>query len=690
MSRTVLPGLLVMVWSLAAVACRATKSGDLPAGRVLEDGQPVEVRFEGNHGFSSARLSEVVAPDFDVPRPRSALRASVDDAAYSTENFYRSKGYPACRVDYEIESESAQSVVAVLRITEGPRVRIVDVHFEGNASISSKELRSFVLLPGRWFLPDPPQWYVINEVEGSRAAIEAYYRVQGFLDAEVELVDPKPPDDDWPSQLELLMRVKEGARYTLRTCELVGGVPEIDAHLDLRANLGRAVSPRLPGFLRSEVRELYAKYGYPDAEVQIDERTLDPAGFMDLRLAVQPGTLVTIGEVRIEGQKRTRIDRIRGNLALHTGERYDVRKLRRTFDNLYGLGVFSTVGVDLEGEGPERAVLVRLSEAPARELYFEPGYGSYEQLRMVLGWRERNLAGTARQLDIEGKVSQKAQQVKVGLTDPRFLESDTSANLTVFGGTREEPSFDRAELGSLLTFTRRLHRYFNLGLGYQYRFSQVTADDFTDPAVQSALGDVNISSLIVTPNWDARDSAFYPTQGSQARVSVEYAAEALGSQIDFLRTRWHVAQYFTDHAGLVLGLSWRAGLIAPLAATDVIPVQERFFNGGENTVRSFSENELGPKDSSGNPIGGEAYNVFTAEVRAPIAGRFESALFYDVGNVVPQVGDYFDFEDMRSAIGVGLRYDLPVGPVRLDLGWNPDPRPEEASYTLHFSVGFSF
>ena len=110
----------------------------------------------------------------------------------------------------------------------------------------------------------------------------------------------------------------------------------------------------------------------------------------------------------------------------------------------------------------------------------------------------------------------------------------------------------------------------------------------------------------------------------------------------------------------------------------------------DRQVRAFQEDQLGPKDTSGTPVGGEAYNALSLEVRARIVDHLAGAVFYDLGNVALEHEDYLEFEDFRTGIGVGLRYLLPIGPLRLDLGYNPSPRDDEDDFVLHFSVGFPF
>jgi outer membrane translocation and assembly module TamA len=144
---------------------------------------------------------------------------------------------------------------------------------------------------------------------------------------------------------------------------------------------------------------------------------------------------------------------------------------------------------------------------------------------------------------------------------------------------------------------------------------------------------------------------------------------------------------------MLLEFGARTGMIRPLNGStgdvEAIPIDERFFNGGSNTVRSFGERELGPHDRHGFPIGGEFYTIFNVEYTFPIFGELQGAVFVDAGNLLPDA-DNPSFSDMRYAVGAGLRYKLPIGPIRLDYGVNPDPRKDENIGALHFSFGFAF
>jgi len=227
-------------------------------------------------------------------------------------------------------------------------------------------------------------------------------------------------------------------------------------------------------------------------------------------------------------------------------------------------------------------------------------------------------------------------------------------------------------------------------VSYRFGLNKLDDVDISDPEVQEILDDVDIASVAAGLGYDTRSDVFVPDQGTLASIAAEWAARMLGSQVDFLKVTGSVAGFWGIWSGGVLAAGFRTGLIAPLGTTDEIPIQVRFFNGGDDTVRSFAEDELGPKDSTGAPIGGEAATTLSLELRQRLRGNLEGALFYDVGNVETDWRDYLDFRDLRTGLGVGLRYLLPIGHLRIDVARNPSPRDEEDDWVLHFAVGMAF
>jgi outer membrane protein assembly factor BamA len=224
-----------------------------------------------------------------------------------------------------------------------------------------------------------------------------------------------------------------------------------------------------------------------------------------------------------------------------------------------------------------------------------------------------------------------------------------------------------------------------------------------------------VNSLGFSQTLDLRDSPLVSPRGFVFNQTLDLALNAFGSDIELVRGTIRASYYlpFAPKAltpGMVedrngtplqhwfqqssLAFGARLGIAHSLTTSGAgevmaIPIDERFFNGGSATVRSFGERELGPHDSKGNPIGGEFFTVFNAEYTFPIFGELQGALFADAGNLLPNAEDP-GLDDMRYALGVGLRYRLPIGPIRLDYGFNPDRHAGEDFGAFDFSFGFAF
>jgi outer membrane protein assembly factor BamA len=186
---------------------------------------------------------------------------------------------------------------------------------------------------------------------------------------------------------------------------------------------------------------------------------------------------------------------------------------------------------------------------------------------------------------------------------------------------------------------------------------------------------------------DYRNNKVLPTKGFIFTTALDFAPNGIGS-ISFVRGLVRAAGYVPVTTKSYLAFGARLGLISSLSS-EQLPIDERFFNGGATTVRSFSELTLGPKDRVGYPLGGQGFTVFNIEYAFPIWGDLYGALFTDAGNVIESAAD-FGLESMRYAVGCGLRYNLPIGAVRFDYGLNPAPKQGEAQGAFHFAIGVAF
>jgi len=699
------PAVALALLALAA-GCRAT---GLPLDPFEQAPRPYEIELAGNETFDRGRLLGEIRTNLDEFIESGFRKHALDDAAYALESFYRAQGFPAARVEYEYAPAEGVKPRVLLRVSEGVRCELRSVRFEGNTVFGADELRALVPTGAGGLLPAQvgallggrePTWLVMSRLEAARGGIVGLYYERGHLDVRVD--PPQVAYVDERRGAEVSFTLHEGVAYRLAGITLEGLPEEWHAELarSCDALTGRPWFPRLAYEIRARVLEHCAGRGRPDARIATEEQIDSESGDVHLLLRVEPGPLVHVRSLLLCGNVRTRARFIHKRVALAAGDLYDRRKERETFRALYGTGLFDRVRIELqeredetEGAQTERDLLVEVHELPSLELYVEPGYGSYEQARVTLGLSERNLLGQGRRLRLEGTLAELAQRAELGLTDPWLLGPQIVIDSELFVGERQEPSFTRLEHGGSLRLLRSWTREFETTVGYEFRSERAADIQVADPDTLAAVEDVDLSIVSFSPVYDSRDGPFLPAGGTLARVGIEVSDELIGSQIEYVRLTGSAAHYWRLDERSVLAASARTGLLfdtGDLGGTDEFPLTVRFFNGGENSVRSFRESELGPHDANGQPIGGEAFSVLSLEYRRDLAGRFQGALFYDVGNVAARVEDYTEFAGLRSALGAGLRWLLPIGPVRLDLGVNPDPDRDEKDYVLHFSVGVAF
>lgn len=690
--------LLAFATLFAAAGCALVGTGT--------QAPPLDVEFAGNTSFAVRELLDVTSRTLRGYARSQWKRSVIDDAASELEDFYRDQGFPRARATYELSERPEGRDRAVFRVDEGPRAVLAALEFEGNASRPASELAPLFEWPGPAglggaltgalgrVLGDGTRWYSERSARRGAREIERSYADRGWTDCVVDA--PEVVFDASGTRAEVTVHVREGIRYRLASVAVeIDGASGLDAELVRGAwagDVGKPFDERTRVEIGGRIEQLFADRGYPDVRAELASRAATTEGAVSLVFRVTPGPLVHVGDVTLRGNDSTQDRFVKSRIALRRGGLYTRAHERETLADLYRTGLFETAELHwTPAADGVRDLEVELKEAPSLETWLEPGYGSYERARVSAGLRERNLFGTGRAFLVDGTAGALAWNGRGSLVDPWTFGRDTTAELSVFGGQREEPSFQRTELGSRIQLTRSLGEHWEGSAAYQYKFSgidEVDVDALLDPALTD---DVDISSVTAALAHDTRDLVFDPTRGESSRASVEVATAVLGSELDFVRVRAsHTSLVRLHEDETLLAIAFRTGWIVPTGGTQEIPLQERFFNGGESTVRSFREDHLGPRDADGTPIGGEAYNVLSAEIRQRLGGRWRAALFVDAGNVVTDHSDYFELRGVRYGVGVGLRYSLPIGPLRLDAALNPDPEAGESDGAIHLSLGLAF
>ena len=655
---------------------------------------PVEVTvdIEGNASQSAAVLRGRIE-DYMFDLSRDPTRESaVYDAALEVEDYYRTEGHPVAKVKYEYsppaEAERPQSVLVRLLVEEGPLV-LVEMTLRGNTAFDTGELLALWSRKNVGLFGLGGVAFVESDVHAFGEQLRAFYRAHGRLDAVVGV--PQIDVDLDRALAKVAIEIAEGPVHTIRSVEVAPTIRSVLGTALPRPPEGRVCAQNEIQGYRDAVRNALRKIGHPKPRVEVatEPEAGVPFGW-HLRVDGDPGQLATIASVAVAGNQKTMDGIILGKLDLGPGDRYDGTSIEEALRRLYRSGLFRKVEIEekpLDDDPSRLGLTVQVDESDSRSIEFMAGWGSYEQARAGLRLEDTNLFGTGRGLALDNHVSTKGYSTELTLTDPDFLTTDST--LTVSGEyfRREEPSFTDKALGGTVALARTLTAGTTARVGYTYR-DRMDATAFT-VLPQDQLVDFVEGKVFLELRNDRRDNLLFPRKGHAEFVSFERIAPELGASVDLDRLTFRASKHFQLTRSGTLVLRTEQNGLWPHEGSANVPLQLRWFNGGENSVRSYRESQLGPKDAQGNPTGGEYRNILGAELRFPIVKTLEAGLFVDAGNVGTRVQD-FSLDEMRYGIGAGLRLLLPIGAVRLDAAWNPDQDPGDEEWVLHFSVGYPY
>ncbi|MBF0557049.1 MAG: BamA/TamA family outer membrane protein [Nitrospirae bacterium] len=341
-------------------------------------------------------------------------------------------------------------------------------------------------------------------------------------------------------------------------------------------------------------------------------------------------------------------------------------------------------------------IVFEVKEADAGTIDYGIGYSDYEGLRGFFEVKYRNLQGMDRQIAFKARLSQVARRVSLTYDEPWFLDKTLPFNSTLLYERKEERAIDsstvlyRTEKYSSSTgvgknFTEKLKGM----LSYEVSFTN-TWDVQPDAVLTNEdTGTLVISGIVPSLIYDSRDNPFNPTSGILAGTTLKVASKFLLSQSNFAKLSGYVNYYKGMSKGLILALSLRSGIGQGWSNTEDMPIIERFFLGGSTTVRGYSQDNLGPKGSGGDPTGGNAYLMGNAELRITVIDNLGLVTFLDSGDVWSKINEY-SLSGLKYTTGLGLRYMTAAGPIRLDYGYKLNRGSNEGTGRFYFSIGQAF
>ncbi|MHC4940329.1 MAG: BamA/OMP85 family outer membrane protein [Planctomycetota bacterium] len=641
----------------------------------------VPVEIAGNEGVKTRDLEYAARRELSAFQKKGNRAADLADAAYAMEMRLRRDGYAHGTVKFEVQPSEEAPEKAIFRVDEGPRARIAAVSFPGAQDFTHEQLMRF--FPG-----GSEPLFRQSDVDRAAGEVERAYLIDGFLDVEIGPVTVTWNEEK--SEATITVPIREGKQYTVVAVEFEGDAP---SYLQDRLRSQLIKQPfyaRLPVEAAAHLRAKLFDLGHQQAEVESKYAIEDHA--VTIRIRAEAGPVFRVRNLRIEGQDRTRKRFIRTRLRLKEGDVLRQDDLDKSIDHLYETGIFKSVRAEPAEISREEALadlLVQIEEIRARSVAFDFGWGAYEQLRGGVRYADRNFLGFGRRLDLGAHASMKGYRLDGAISDSFLLGRKNLLRLSGEIFQREEPSFTRFGYRIDLSLTHRWEGPYRFTTGY-------TIDSQEASDVQSILAPdlegefVTSAGLFASLVRDTRDSKLVPTKGSVAEIGAFWSTDALLADLNYFEIRASWFGFFKLHERVVFGTGFRFMTRPILDNLPTLPIQQRLFTGGPTSVRSFDQDRLGPFDPiTRQPIGGLTRAWATMELRTRVWKQLHLAVFYDVGMV--SLDSLMIEGPAGQGIGGGLRYYTPVGPIRVDAGYNPGELFSMSTrWAFHFAFGFSF
>jgi outer membrane protein insertion porin family len=649
---------------------------------------------------------------FDPTKAREGVAAA--------RKLYAEKGYLDAKIDLGTAPTGENEVDVTYAVDEGHPIRVEDIVIEGNHAFSDRKLKGLMQTKTAWILTPITGAGNLNRdvlrTDGER--ITAFYYDQGYVTVRVDEPQVEREDDG----LVVTIKIEEGEQFHVNTVGLDGENLPADPTFLLAGLETKAGEVFSAGGVRDDVQQLVTRLsddGYafakvePATEVNLEDTTVD------VRFQVDRGKPVTVDFIEVAGNTKTRDKVIRREMRLQEQELFSGTKLRKSREALQRLGFFRDVNIGTRRTDRDDRLdlVVDVKEAQTGAVSAGAGFSSADSLLFNLQIQENNLFGRGQRLVLNIDVGSIRRNIVLSFTEPYFRGTPLTVGVDAFNWRLEFDGFDREGTGISVNGTYPVvalgyERILGLSmedvrLGLGYRLEEATIDELDSDAtatIRAEEGTSTISSVTPRISRNTLNHAFDPTAGSVQDVSLQVAG--LGGD-QFLKAELNQRLYYTflrskrfGDFTYSLGTSAGWGIGEGGIEGDELPLFERYFPGGINSIRGYEARSLGPREAKRNrfgqvefttPIGGSVLLVVNNEVIFPIVKGLglKGVLFVDAGNAYRSL-DELSYDATRFAAGGGVRWLSPLGPLRIELGFPFNDKPDDQTSLVLFSFGGPF
>lgn len=676
----------------------------------IENGPAIEIRTTGA-SVSQGRLRQLIP----IYQERTVDRSLLVEGSRNLANYFQSQGYFDVDVDFSESTEENDRRVIDYSIVRNERHKLVRIEIMGNRFFDEATIRERLSLreAGRFRLRYGRYSQRLRDQD--RDAIRDLYRSNGFRDVTVDTFTV----DDYQGQtddLAVRFEIREGGQWFVSKLTIDGATADDVEYFRglIQSTEGQAYSEANIAADRDTILGFYLNDGYPEATFDWNQTPSDTANRVDLRFVIHPGERRFVRSVLVRGLYSTNPSLVSNRIGIRAGDPISLSQIAQSQQRLYDLGIFSKVQTALQNpDGTEESKYVLFHMDEASRYSFNIGFGAQltrigtgtttfdapagEALfspRLSFGVSRLNLLGLAHTLSLQTLVSSPQQRAVGTYLIPQFAGNE---NLSItasalFDRSRDINTYQAQRLEGSLQLSQRLSRANTLQYRVSYR--RVTLDESQLKINQGLVPILSqpdrVGLFSISFIQDRRDNPIESRSGVLNAVDAGISLPQFGSVSDYARLLIRNSTYHKLNKDLTLARSLQFGYIQRIGGVPLIPLPERFFAGGASSQRAFPDNQAGPRDigtdgngATGFPLGGSALFFNSTELRFPLVGdNVGGVLFHDMGNVYSDIRKMSfrysqkndeDFDYMVQAVGFGIRYKTPVGPVRIDLSFSPNP-----------------
>lgn len=647
----------------------------------------VKIDFQGNKEFDDTKLKEKIA----VTSGAIADSVLIQDNANKLRAFYEEEGYWLSRIVPVIKGLGPNEVSLTYQIEEGPQIKIKKIRIEGNKAITASKLKK-VMETKEWWLfsfVTSSGYYQKERMDADIEKIRDLYLNNGYI--KIAVGEPKIELTADAKGMIITIPVSEGEQYSLSGIDISGNKVFNTDTIQKRVTM-LAGKP----FSREELRknifsisEFYSENGYALITINPDIIPEENKKLVKIILKIDEGEKYTIGRIEIFGNTKTRDKVIRREVRLDEGDMYNSALIKRSYERINNLNFFETVELVPKPQPEEKEVDIdiKVKERPTGFFSIGGGYSSVEQFIVMVELTQGNLFGKGQLIKIRGELGGKTTYYDLSFKDPWFMDKPISFSTNIYKTTKEYIDYDKKATGFGITFGKRFSEYWYGDISYNFENAKIyNITDSASNIIKDQEGSQTTSSITPSLARDSRDNYLDPSRGSRNSIYITFAG--LGGTNKFVKGELDSAWYLPIGSSTAM-FRGRFGYATGMSGKE-LPLYERFYIGGIYTMRGLGFGEAGPKDSAtGDPIGGTEELIFNTEYIFPLVSdiKLKGVVFFDAGN---SYDSFNNFGYLRYTTGAGARWISPIGPIRLEWGYNLDRKEGERSSRFEFAFGTFF